>query len=78
MEKDGFGSVVCSEHQLIEKLRLLLEDRFVIPSKYRKRVDDFFTYHYNKNCERIYSSILTMLGKYKREFVNYDNQKDVI
>lgn len=50
MEKDGLGSVVCSEHQLIEKLRLLLEDRFVMPSKYRKRVDDFFTYHDNKNC----------------------------
>ena len=48
--KDGLGSVVCSEHQLIEKLRLLLDDRFVMPSKYRKRVDDFFTYHYNKNC----------------------------
>ncbi len=78
MVKDGLGSVVCSEHQLMEELRLLLEDRFVMPSKYRKRVDDFFTYHDNKNCERIYSSILTMLGKYKREFVNYDNQKDDI
>ena len=51
MEKDGLGSVVCSEHQLIEKLRLLLEDRFVMPSKYRKRVDDFFTYHYNKHID---------------------------
>lgn len=50
MEKDGFGSVVCSEHQLMEALRLLLEDRFVMPSKYRKRVDDFFIYCDNKNC----------------------------
>ena len=61
MEKDGLGSVVCSEHQLLEELRLLLEDRFVMPSKYRKRVDDFFTYHDNKNCERIYKAVTSML-----------------
>lgn len=61
MEKDGLGSVVCSEHQLMEELRLLLEDRFVMPSKYRKRVDDFFTYHDNKNCERIYKAVTSML-----------------
>jgi CDP-glycerol glycerophosphotransferase (TagB/SpsB family) len=61
MEEDGLGSVVCSEHQLMEELRLLLEDRFVMPSKYRKRVDDFFTYHDNKNCERIYKAVISML-----------------
>jgi CDP-glycerol glycerophosphotransferase (TagB/SpsB family) len=61
MEEDGLGSVVCSEHQLMEELRLLLEDRFVMPSKYMKRVDDFFTYHDNKNCERIYKAVTSML-----------------
>ena len=61
MEKDGLGSVVCSEHQLMEELRLLLEDRFVMPFKYKQRVDNFFTYHDNKNCERIYKAVTSML-----------------
>ncbi len=61
MEKDGLGSVVCSEQQLIEELQLLLVDKFVMPFKYKQRVDNFFTYHDNKNCERIYKAVTSML-----------------
>ncbi len=65
IENDGLGSVVFTEQELIYELQKLVESNFEMPHKYRQRVDEFFTYHDNCNCERIYSAVQTMLKQKK-------------
>ena len=63
MENDGLGEVVYDEDALLLELQDIVEQQCMMPLKYRQRVDTFFTYHDNNNCERIYKAVLTLLGK---------------
>lgn len=56
-ENDGFGAVSFDEERTIELIKDAAGNDFAMPDIYRKRVDDFFLYHDNKNCERIYAAI---------------------
>lgn len=57
---DGFGDIVTKEEELLNKLESLLVDGLVMPKHYQDRVEDFFTYRDNKNCERTYNAILNI------------------
>jgi CDP-glycerol glycerophosphotransferase (TagB/SpsB family) len=57
---DGFGDVVTTEADLLEVLSNILAANLVMPSKYINRVDNFFTFRDNKNCERAYIAIKAM------------------
>ncbi len=61
IENDGLGDVVCLEKELLHELQILLETECEMPFKYKQRVDDFFTYHDNMNCKRIYDAVQGML-----------------
>lgn len=54
----GFGPVVESEEKLIETIIHYIDSDCVMEDIYKKRVDDFFKYHDNKNSKRCYDWIL--------------------
>ena len=56
-EKDGFGPVVYSTHELIDELTKEEAEEFVVPSEYNDRMKRFFLYHDNMNCSRVYEEI---------------------
>ena len=57
---DGFGDVVKSENELIDSLRKIIENNYKVEEKYKKRINSFFIYRDNKNCERIYNEIIKL------------------
>lgn len=59
-KNDGFGEVVSDEEALIYELEKILDGGSQMPALYQARVDSFFTFHDNKNCERTYQAVLKM------------------
>ena len=53
-ETMGFGDVVESEDELVDKIIYYMEHDCNMEDKYKKRVDDFFKYTDQKNCKRVY------------------------
>ena len=54
----GFGDVIKSEDELIDKIINYLEDNCQMEDKYKERVDNFFKYTDKNNCKRCYDWIL--------------------
>lgn len=61
--KDGFGDVVNKEEQVINKIKYYVKNNFAIEKKYKDRINNFFVLHDNKNCDRIYQSIMKLKDK---------------
>ena len=59
-EKDGFGPVVCKEGELISQIRSVLTNGLKMEVEYETKVNNFFPYNDNNNCERIYQAICEM------------------
>ena len=59
-QNDGFGEVVNNEKKLLECLEKILKEKMVMPDVFIKRVDNFFAYHDNNNCERTFYAINNM------------------
>lgn len=60
--KDGFGPVAYQEDQLVEHLSAVLDDDMKMKSLYKERVEGFFAYMDDRNCERTFDAILSMLA----------------
>ena len=59
--RDGFGDIVSNTSDLIEKIKGCYNDgKFIMPEKFKKRVDIFFTRRDTNNCERIFQAIKVM------------------
>ena len=56
-EVDGFGPVVKAENDLVKLIEDGINNQFVMDEKYAGRVDGFFAYHDDFNCERTYTAI---------------------
>ncbi len=56
-ETMGFGKVVSSEEDLINKISEYVENDCQMEEEYQERVDDFFTYRDKNNCKRVYDWI---------------------
>ena len=63
IENEGLGSVVYTETALLDQLQELIGNQCIIPEKYQKRVENFFTYHDTSNCERIYYAVSQLLKR---------------
>ncbi len=50
----GFGDIVKTEDDLIDKLNYYLENGCVMEDIYQERVNDFFEYTDSNNCMRVY------------------------
>ena len=55
----GFGPVCETENELVEKIISYIDSECVMEDIYKKRVDDFFTYHDHNNSKRCYDWILS-------------------
>lgn len=53
-ESMGFGDVIDNEESLVDKIIYYMENNCEMESKYKKRVDEFFKYTDQKNCQRVY------------------------
>ncbi len=62
-DNDGLGDVSYTEESIINSIKTTLANRFEMSGKYRTRVDKYFKYHDNCNCERIYSAINSIMAK---------------
>lgn len=56
-DKDGFGTVVDCHSQLIDEILTAVKGGFEMDPLYRSRVQSFFAYHDQLNCQRIYQAI---------------------
>ena len=63
MKNDGFGLVTNDINELLNELKKIIKNKFNIESKYEKRINNFYKYNDQKNCERIYKNILELERK---------------
>ena len=61
--RDGFGDVCTNSSSLIDSIKKTIQSNFVIEEKYKMRIERFFLYRDNKNCERIYNCIRNLRTK---------------
>ncbi|EOL49392.1 CDP-glycerol glycerophosphotransferase family protein [Enterococcus caccae] len=59
-DKDGFGPIVDTEENLVIMIKEMYEKNFELEDEYRVRIDEFFKYDDEKNCERNYLEILNL------------------
>ncbi|MBR6267681.1 MAG: CDP-glycerol glycerophosphotransferase family protein, partial [Selenomonadaceae bacterium] len=59
-EEDGFGPVCYDYESTVQAILDLLDRDCMMDDVYRKRVEAFFAYRDDKNCERIYEEILKL------------------
>lgn len=59
-EEDGFGEVEYDLESLVDRLIEYMENDCRIKPAYQKRVEQFFTYRDDQNCERVYQAICAL------------------
>ena len=56
-EKMGFGPAYEEYDKFIEDLINTINNDCILAAKYEKKINEFFTFNDNKNCERVYKEI---------------------
>ena len=59
-ERDGFGEVTYDLDSTVETLIDYMKNDCKLKDKYRERIDSFFAFNDQNNCERITKKILEM------------------
>ena len=59
-EKDGFGPICKTVDETVNAIIKIIDNDCVIDKKYEKRINTFYEYTDNKNCERIYNKIIEL------------------
>lgn len=59
-KKMGFGPVYDNYDKFITELINLIENDCKLEKKYADRIDSFYAFHDNKNCERVYEEIINL------------------
>ena len=59
---NSLGSVVSTKNELLKCLNTILDNDCHIKSSYMQRIKEYFVYHDNNNCERVYSAIRKVLN----------------
>lgn len=62
-EKDGFGEVEYSLDATIDRIIEYIENGCVLKDIYKMRIDNFFTYHDQNNCKRVYEMVKEYLSE---------------
>lgn len=65
-ENDGFGKVTYNYEDALNEMIRIIDSGFKNDEKYIKRVNKFFKYHDDKNCERLYNEIVKLLDSDKQ------------
>lgn len=66
-KRDGFGEVTHNEEGLVKVLIEYMSEDCRLKPKYRKRIDEFFSFNDKKCCERVYKKIHYLEKKGKDE-----------
>ena len=61
--ENGFGPVSVTPDQTIEELKKIIENDLKMESRYFNRAKDFFPLYDDRNCERIYQSIIEVIDQ---------------
>ena len=56
-EKDGFGPIAYDVDALVENIIKYIKNDCIMENKYIKRVDKFYMFKDDKNCERVFKEI---------------------
>jgi len=56
-DQDGFGEVERDTEALVDRIIEYMETGCKLKDKYRERIDKFFAFNDQKNCERVYEKI---------------------
>lgn len=56
-ESMGFGQIITSENELIDKIKDYHMNNFEMEEKYKKRVDEFFRFTDKNNSKRVYDCL---------------------
>lgn len=56
----GFGDVIENEPELIAKIEKYLKNNCKMEEIYKNRVNNFYKYNDNNNCQRVYEAILNL------------------
>lgn len=59
-ERDGFGEVEYDIESTVERIIEYMANECRLKDKYRKRIDNFFAYGDQNNCQRVYKKILEL------------------
>lgn len=59
-KNNGFGEIYNNIEGLVEKLKEYDETNIIVEKKFKDRIDKFFPYKDNDNCERIFKEILNL------------------
>lgn len=59
-ERDGFGEVCYDVETLVDTIIEYMKNGCQLKDKYRKRIDNFFAYHDQNNCRRVYEEIVKL------------------
>ena len=59
-EKEGFGEVELTLESTIDRIIDYMKNDCKLKDKYKKRIDNFFTYNDKNNCKRIYEEIMKL------------------
>ena len=57
-DEDGFGRVCLTIEDVVEAIQACFDNDFVLEKHYLERVERFFPLYDNKNCQRIFESII--------------------
>ena len=59
-ERDGFGEVEYDLDSTVNRIIEYMENNCQLKDKYRERIDKFFAFNDNNNCQRVYEAILAL------------------
>ena len=62
-KKDGFGPICFDLNCTVTNIILKFQNNCFLERKYIIRIEKFFKYHDDNNCERLYSAILNDTNK---------------
>lgn len=60
-ERDGFGEVTYTLEDTVDCLIDYMKNGCQLKDKYRERIDHFFAFNDQKNCERVYQKVCELL-----------------
>lgn len=65
IERDGFGEVEYDLESIVDRIIEYMENGCQLKEKYRERINKFFAFNDQNNCQRVYEKIMELEGKGK-------------
>ena len=60
IERDGFGEVEYDLESIVDRIIEYMENGCQLKEKYRERINKFFAFNDQNNCQRVYEKIMEL------------------